>query len=101
MQSGEPGLGSGAEPPDDGPEAAASAAFQRLFEQHFPELYRFAYRYVRAEETAKDLVGDAFLRLWQQRDQVDLGGPTARSYLYTVVRYRAIQRLREILTQVR
>ena len=94
MQSGEPGPGSGAEPQDDGPDAVASAAFQRLFEQHFPELYQFAYHYVRAEETAKDLVGDAFLRLWRQRDQVDLGGPTARSYLYTIVRYRALDHLR-------
>jgi RNA polymerase sigma-70 factor, ECF subfamily len=72
----------------------AAAAFRRLFEQHFAELYRFAYRYVRAEETAQDLVHEAFLRLWRQREQVDLGGPAGRSYLYTIVRYQALDHLR-------
>lgn len=94
MQRHETGPGTGAVAPDQGPEAEASAAFQRLFELHFAELYRFAYRYVRLEESAKDLVGEAFLRLWRQREQVDLGGPAARSYLYTIVRYQALDHLR-------
>jgi RNA polymerase sigma-70 factor (ECF subfamily) len=79
--------------PEEGAEAPA-IAFRRLFELHFEELYRFAYRYVDSGETAKDLVHEAFLRLWQQRAQVDFGGPTARSYLYTVVRYQALDQLR-------
>jgi RNA polymerase sigma-70 factor, ECF subfamily len=91
----------GRKPPAIGPGDAdedassdAAAAFRRLFEQHFAELYRFAYRYVRAEETAQDLVHEGFLRLWRQREQVDLGGPAARSYLYTIVRYQALDHLR-------
>ena len=88
-----PGRDVGGEP-DDGPDAPEAMAFRRLFEQHFEELYRFAYRYVRSTEPAKDLVHEAFLRLWRQRSQVDLGGPTARSYLYTIVRYQALDHLR-------
>jgi RNA polymerase sigma-70 factor, ECF subfamily len=79
---------------DDTDVNAAAVAFRRLFEQHFGELYRFAYRYVRSAETAKDLVHEAFLRLWRQRAQVDLTGPTARSYLYTIVRYQSLDHLR-------
>jgi RNA polymerase sigma-70 factor (family 1) len=79
---------------DDVLDAEAGAAIRRLFEQHFAELYRFAYRYVRSAETAKDLVHEAFLRLWQQRSRVDLAGPSARSYLYTIVRYQALDHLR-------
>jgi RNA polymerase sigma-70 factor (ECF subfamily) len=71
-----------------------AAAFRALFEHSFAELYQFAYRYVRTVETAQDLVHEAFLRLWRQRDRVDLGGPTARSYLYTIVRYQALDHLR-------
>jgi RNA polymerase sigma-19 factor, ECF subfamily len=74
--------------------ADSAAAFRLLFEQRFAELYHFAYRYVRAEETAQDLVHEAFLQLWRQRRQVDLGGPAARSFLYTVVRYQALDHLR-------
>jgi RNA polymerase sigma-70 factor (ECF subfamily) len=88
-----PGTGVGGEP-DDGPDSPAALAFGRLFALYFEELYRFAYRYVRSVETAKDLVHEAFLRLWRQRAQVDLDGPTARSYLYTIVRYQAVDHLR-------
>lgn len=91
----------GREPPDRGPEASedgadqlAPIAFQRLFGLHFEELYRFAYRYVQSAETAQDLVHEAFLRLWRQRSQVELAGPSARSYLYTIVRYQALDHLR-------
>lgn len=79
---------------EDGADEQTAVAFQHLFEHHFAELYRFAYRYVRSAETAKDLVHEAFLRLWQQRAQVDLSGLTARSYLYTIVRYQALDHLR-------
>jgi RNA polymerase sigma-70 factor, ECF subfamily len=80
--------------PDDGSDSQAALAFGRLFALYFEELYRFAYRYVRSVETAKDLVGEAFLRLWSHRSQVELGGRTARSYLYTTVRYQALDHLR-------
>lgn len=87
--------------PEAGPDAPDAIAFRRLFEKHFEELYRFAYRYVRSVETAKDLVHEAFLRLWRQRAQVDLGGLTARSYLYTIVRYQALDHLRHRRVQER
>jgi len=87
-----PGMESGE--PDEGLDAGQATAFRHLFEQHFAELYRFAYRYVRSPEVAKDLVHEGFLRLWKQRSRVDLAGPTARSYLYTIVRYQALDHLR-------
>jgi RNA polymerase sigma factor (sigma-70 family) len=80
--------------PDEGSETGPAAALKRLFELHSVELYRFAYRYVRSSEVAKDLVHEAFLRLWCQRSSVDLAGPTARSYLHTIVRYQALDHLR-------
>jgi RNA polymerase sigma-19 factor, ECF subfamily len=80
--------------PGDDPDARAAIAFRRLFESRFDELYRFAYRYVQSAETAKDLVQEAFLQLWRQRAQVDLGAAAARSYLYTVIRYQALDHVR-------
>ena len=74
--------------------AADAAAFRRIFELHFEELYRFVYRYVHLAEPAKDLVHDAFLLLWRQRTQVDLAGASAKSYLFTIARYRALDHLR-------
>lgn len=80
--------------PDGGADAESATALKVLFERHAADLYRFAYRYVRSVETAKDLVHEAFLRLWRQRSRVDLAGPTARSYLHTIVRYQALDYLR-------
>ena len=94
MENHEPPGGDVGGNPDDRTEAPARIAFRNLFELHFEELYRFAYRYVRSADTAKDLVHEAFLRLWRQRSQVQLGGATARSYLYTIVRYQALDHLR-------
>lgn len=79
---------------DEGTDSRSANAFRYLFEQHAAELYRFAYRYVRSSEQAKDLVHEAFLRLWRQRSHVDLAGATARSYLHTIVRYQALDHLR-------
>ena|SRR6476646_3957881 len=93
METGEPPRPATGDP-EDGIDTRAAMAFRRLFESRFDELYRFAYRYVRSAETAKDLVQDAYLRIWSQRSQVDLAGRTARSYLYTVVRYQALDHLR-------
>jgi RNA polymerase sigma-70 factor (family 1) len=76
-------------------EDGAALALKRLFERHSAELYRFAYRYVRSPEVAKDLVHEAYLRIWRQRARVDLAGPTARSYLHTIVRYQALDHLRK------
>ena len=80
----------------DGPDSGAAKALKRLFEQHAAALYRFAYRYVRSADVAKDLVHEAYLRLWRQRSRVDLAGPTAKSYLHTTVRYQALDHLRRM-----
>lgn len=79
---------------DDTADSPEAVAFARLFALYFEELYRFAYRYVRSVDTAKDLVDEAFLRLWVHRSEVELGGRAARSYLYTTVRYQALDHLR-------
>jgi len=94
MDGREPERGSETGTPEDGAGARAAVAFRQLFERHFAELYRFVYRYVQSAEAAKDLVHDAFLQLWRQREQVDLGGAGARSFLYTVARYRSLDHLR-------
>jgi len=77
----------------DGHEREA-AAFRSLFELHFEALYRFVYGYVHSAEPAKDLVHDAFLVLWRQRTQVDLVSAGAKTYLFTIARYRALDHLR-------
>ncbi len=62
----------------DGAEALA-----RLYDLAARPLHRYLSRRVGAE-IADDLVAEAFLVLWEQRDRVDLGGAAARPWLYGV-----------------
>src|SRR6476660_1842214 len=39
-----------------------AAAFGRFFDQHFTEVYRFVFAFVRHQPTAEDLTADAFFR---------------------------------------
>jgi RNA polymerase sigma-70 factor (ECF subfamily) len=94
MDSGQREFGGSAHEPGTDAAGRNAAAFRRLFERHFAELYRFVYRYVHSPEPAKDLVHEAFLLLWRQRTQVDLDGASAKSYLFTIARYRALDYLR-------
>ncbi len=68
-------------------------ALRDLFEAHFEELCRFAYRYVGSAEEARDVVQEVFLRVWQQRSRLKLH-QALRTYLYTLVRNLALDRLR-------
>lgn len=68
-------------------------ALRALFEAHYEELCRFAYRYVGVAEEARDIVQDAFLRLWRKRATLELHHGL-RTYLYTLVRNLSLDRLR-------
>jgi RNA polymerase sigma-70 factor (ECF subfamily) len=101
MDGREPPAGKEADSFHDEANARVSLAFRQLFELHFAEIFRFVYRYVQSSDVAQDLVHEAFLRLWRQRDHVDLAGPTARSYLYTIARYQALSYLRHRRVELR
>ena len=51
---------------------------------HAP-LLRYAFRYTGQSEAARDIVQDAFLKLWQTREKLD-PGRSLRGLLYTIVR---------------
>lgn len=70
-----------------------AAICRRLFEAHFDELCRFAARYVGDIDLARDLVQDAYFRVWRGRSMRPLV-PTMRTYLFTIVRNAAVDDLR-------
>ncbi|MEQ8625290.1 MAG: RNA polymerase sigma factor [Vicingaceae bacterium] len=50
-------------------------------------IYRFILKNIRDEEKAKDVVQDAFLKLWQKHEAIE--GEKAKSYLFTTA-YRTM-----------
>jgi RNA polymerase sigma-70 factor (ECF subfamily) len=68
--------------------------FEQLFKSEFKGLVFFAIQYVKDMDTAKEIVQDAFLSLWQKREVIDLTKPV-KSYLTTSVRNKCLNHLRD------
>jgi len=54
----------------------------------------FAQKYVKDFETAKEIVQDAFLNLWEKRDTIDMDRPV-KSYLTMVIHNKCSNYLRD------
>jgi RNA polymerase sigma-70 factor (ECF subfamily) len=70
------------------------AAFEKLFRSFFPGLVLFARKYVPDQDTAKEIVHNVFLNLWEKRGKVDAGSPL-KSYLFTSVHNRCLNFIRD------
>jgi len=70
-------------------------ALGELFRRYWKQLYQSAYHLLADDDEAQDAVQEVFINLWQRRHEINLHG-AAKSYLFTAVRYRALNRIREI-----
>jgi RNA polymerase sigma-70 factor (family 1) len=59
------------------------SAFTDLYHQFSKTLYRKILRMVNDEETAKELLQDLFMKLWENREKIDTS-KSFRSFLYTI-----------------
>jgi RNA polymerase sigma-70 factor (ECF subfamily) len=64
-------------------------AFSELFEAMHVTLLRYAWRYTSDREAARDVVQDAFLKVWQMRSDID-PERSLKALLYTMVRNLAL-----------
>ncbi len=69
-------------------------AFEQLFKSHFVHLCNFAQQYVPDMDSARDIVQKVFIRLWEQREQMD-PKKSIRSYLFTSVKNRCLNHIRD------
>jgi RNA polymerase sigma-70 factor (ECF subfamily) len=69
-------------------------AFEELFKTHYKGMCFFAMQYVKDYESAKEIVQDAFISLWEKRAFID---PTkqVKSYLSATVHNRCLNFLRD------
>lgn len=68
--------------------------FQQLFESHYKRISFFAFQLLGDHVLAEDLVQDAFLNYWNQRDKLSNEDKAVKSYLYATVKYMALNHLR-------
>lgn len=69
-------------------------AFETLFRNEYKGLCFFAVKYVKDLETAKEIVQDSFISLWEKRASVDVTR-SVKSYLTTSVHNRCHNYLRD------
>ncbi len=55
-------------------------ALEQLFAEHERSLFNVAYRYVWNAEDARDVVQDAFVRLWRKRERIEWSRATGLAY---------------------
>ncbi|MEI8202737.1 MAG: RNA polymerase sigma-70 factor [Bacteroidota bacterium] len=65
-----------------------------LFRTHFKGLCSFALKYVKDLDSAKEIVQDSFLSLWEKREYIDLSKPV-KSYLTTAIYNKSLNYLRD------
>jgi RNA polymerase sigma-70 factor (ECF subfamily) len=90
------------EPPDFDYEAAVSAcaegdrtALQSLFEEDAGRLVAVARRIVRRRDLAGEVVQETFIQIWRKAHQFDPRLGSARGWIYTIVRNRALNVIRD------
>jgi RNA polymerase sigma-70 factor (ECF subfamily) len=74
-------------------QAGDRAAFEQVFVANAQRLYDYAFRFLRSRDEAEDVVQDLFVRLWQNREQLQLHD-TLTNYLYGAVRNGVSNRIR-------
>ncbi|OLE58124.1 MAG: hypothetical protein AUG74_17480 [Bacteroidetes bacterium 13_1_20CM_4_60_6] len=70
-----------------------SESFEAVFRQHYSGLCAMASRMLGSAETAEEVVQSVLLRIWRQREELEISG-TLAGYLYAAVRNGALMHLR-------
>ncbi|MGK0271115.1 MAG: RNA polymerase sigma-70 factor (ECF subfamily) [Cocleimonas sp.] len=71
------------------------SAFQALYKDASPKLFALSLRLVNYDkETAEEILQEAFIKIWNKADKFDTDKGSAMSWMSTVVRNQAFDRLR-------
>lgn len=68
--------------------------FNSAFGEYYPKIYLFAFNYFLNEEDSVDAVQETFMRLYQNKERIDLEN-NILPWLYTVVRNICLDSLRK------
>lgn len=71
------------------------AAFRKLFEKYYKELFCFARRYVQSPDACKDILQDVFSYFWEKRAQLEIH-QSVKAYLYRAIHHRCVNYLKKI-----
>jgi len=67
--------------------------FEEVFKTYFGPLCNYVNSYIKDFEASREIVQGTFLKVWENRDSIDIN-TSAKSYLYSAVRNRMIDQIR-------
>jgi len=68
--------------------------FEQLFKEFFAPLCGFARKFIRDDDSSREIVHDVFINLWNKRDTID-PEKSIKSYLFTSVNNRCLNYIRD------
>lgn len=70
-----------------------SIQFNEIVDNHSDNVYRFIYKSIKNQDDAKDIVQEAYTRLWKNKKNVDAN--KAKSYLFSTAYHVMIDDIRK------
>ncbi|MDR6783281.1 RNA polymerase sigma-70 factor (family 1) [Pedobacter africanus] len=70
-------------------------ALRPLYESHLKPLHYFILRIAKSKELAEDVVQDVFVKLWDNRGQIDPDQPF-KTFLYTIAKRHLLNMLKRV-----
>src|SRR5574344_2145831 len=67
--------------------------FEQIFDQYNRLLYVLAYRYLKSNDEAEDAVQYTFMKLWEQRDNID-SEKSVKSLLVTILKNHILNEIK-------
>jgi RNA polymerase sigma-70 factor (ECF subfamily) len=64
-------------------------AFEEIYDRYWGAMYIHAYKMLKDEDEAKDVIQELFAHLWAQRQELELR-TSLKAYLYTALRNRIL-----------
>lgn len=77
--------------------AGDESAFRIVFNDNFKRLFAFSYRMLKSHEQAEEVVHDALLNVWVNRNRLN-EELSITPYLYTITRRLTLNALRQVST---
>lgn len=74
-------------------------AFSQIYEVYADRLYGFILKQLKNRILAQDIVQDTFLRLWNNRDQLNYFG-NLQAFLFTIAKHRVIDHFRKQVNEL-
>lgn len=68
--------------------------FNTLFREMYPRLVGYAFRFTKEKASAADIVQDSFVKLWQQRNRINIEH-SLNAYLFRTVRNLSLNHIRD------